>query len=99
MEHQGHILDFFPIFTKTNVHLFSDQNGVVVRTDYIINSRQVGADPVAVYYLKNTYNLELRSHEYVVPAVLCEQGKILTDITGYIHWSLLILQHTPMSPY
>ena len=87
MEHQGHIVDFLLFFTKTNVHLFPDQNGVVVRTDYTIDSSHVGDDPLAVYFDKNTYNLELRSHEYVVPAVLCEEGKIFTDIAEYTHRS------------
>ena len=78
-----------------------------MRTDETINSRFDGASPIAVYFDKNTHNLELRLREYVVPDVLCEQGKgpyivhpqNLTDITGYILDSLLTLQVTYLIPY
>ena len=92
---------FFIIFTKTTVHFFPDQNGVVVRTDETIDSR-FRDEPLAVYFDKNTYDLELRPREYVVPAVLCEQGTVLnhfTGITQYTHRSLLALHSTLTDPY
>ena len=61
-----------------------------MRTDETINSR-FRAEPLAVYFDKNTYNLELRSHKYVVPAVLCKQGKVLTDITGITQYTYTFL--------
>ena len=60
-----------------------------MRTDYTVESRFDGTSPIAVYFDKNTYDLELRPREYVVPAVLCEQGKVLTDITYITEYTFL----------
>ena len=41
-----------------------------------------------------TFNLKSQLHEVALDAILCEKGKILTDITGYTNRSFLTLQNT-----
>ena len=46
-----------------------------------------------------TFNLTSQLHEVALDAILCEKGKVLTDITGYTKRSLLTSQGTTTGPY
>ena len=46
-----------------------------------------------------TFNLKSQLHEVALDAILCEKGKVLTDITGYTNRSLLTSEGTTMGPY
>ena len=64
---------------------FSGQNTVAVGTAYEIASRVIGFGPLAILYDKNNFNLQVQSHTYIFPAVLCEHGKIITHIPLYTY--------------
>ena len=45
-----------------------------------------------------TFNLKSQLHEVALDAILCEKGKVLTDIAGYTNMSLLTSQGTLTGP-
>ena len=63
----------------------------MVDTIFIVPSEPEEAEPLAKIADKNIFNLKAQFRGSDLNAILCEQGKFLADITGYIHRSLLTL--------
>ena len=74
------------------MHLFPDENGVIIRMDWAVGSRIIGFPPPAVLFDKNTYLLQANSRQSVVEAVLCEHGKVLIVIKK-VAFSVVLLSH------
>ena len=68
------------------MHFFLGRNAVTIKTRWRIWNTIVIQVPWAILFDKNKYQLSPgdRQHWYV-PAVLCEQGKFLTDNTLQTH--------------
>ena len=82
------------------MHFLQGKNGVIVQTRTIVWRRRGGKlVPFIVAYDGNTFNLVPKDLEYVAPAILCEQGKVLIDIIEHTYTFLLTLHGTPPGPY
>ena len=66
----------------------------------VVATRKVFVGPYGIS-AESLYTLDFRLEtlDSPVEGILCEKGKLLTEITGYTQRSLLTLQDTPKGPY
>ena len=84
-------------FGWINVNFFPGSSGVVVNTILPLNVSYPFL--TSTFFDKFHFKFQGKSRGSTLNAILCEKGKILTDVTGYTYRSLLTSQGTPTGPY